>query len=107
TGGWILRCDAVAADVPYRPRRTAPRPLVHGVERATVVGPAGTEIHTDETGRVRVQFHWDRAGTFDDDSSCWLHVSQPSAGPGYGAVFLPRVGHEVLVQFLSGDPDLP
>jgi type VI secretion system secreted protein VgrG len=71
------------------------------------VGKAGEEIHTDEFGRVRVQFHWDRRGTMDERSSCWIHVSQPWGGAGYGGVNLPRVGQEVIVDFLGGDPDRP
>ena len=77
------------------------------VESATVVGPAGEEIHTDEFGRVRVQFHWDREGSRDDKSSCWVPVSQNWGGASFGAVSLPRVGQEVLVDFLGGDPDRP
>src|SRR5262249_11818611 len=71
------------------------------------VGPPGEEIHTDEFGRVRVHFHWDRESRMDDESSCWIHVSQPWSGAGYGGVNLPRVGQEVLVDFLGGDPDRP
>ena len=72
-----------------------------------MVGPAGEEIHTDEFGRVRVQFHWDREGQMDENSSCWIHVSQPWGGTGYGGINLPRIGQEVLVDFLGGDPDRP
>jgi type VI secretion system secreted protein VgrG len=72
-----------------------------------VVGRQGEEIHTDEFGRVRVQFHWDRRGRRDDESSCWIPVSQPLAGGGFGGINLPRVGQEVLVDFLGGDPDRP
>src|SRR5262249_23292260 len=71
------------------------------------VGPPGEEIHTDELGRVRVHFHWDRESRMDDGSSSWIHVSQPWGGAGFGAVNLPRVGQEVLVDFLGGDPDRP
>jgi type VI secretion system secreted protein VgrG len=107
TGEWTLTCDARSTCFAYRPALRTPRPHVQGVESATVVGPPGSEIHTDEFGRVRVQFHWDRVGDRDDESSCWLPVSQPWAGTGYGSVFLPRVGHEVFVEFLGGDPDRP
>ncbi len=93
--------------VPFRPRLATPRPRARGVESATVVGPQGEEIHTDEFGRVRVHFHWDRYDRMDDGSSCWLHVSQPWAGSGFGAIHLPRIGQEVLVGFLDGDPDRP
>ncbi|WP_338089029.1 type VI secretion system tip protein TssI/VgrG [Nannocystis pusilla] len=77
------------------------------MQTATVVGPAGEEIHTDEHGRVRVQFHWDREGEHDERSTCWVRVSQAWAGHGWGAMFLPRIGHEVLVDFIEGDPDRP
>jgi type VI secretion system secreted protein VgrG len=93
--------------VPFRPARATPRPFVRGIQSATVVGPAGEEIHTDEQGRVKVQFHWDRVGTHDEHSSCWIRVSQLWAGAGWGAMFLPRIGHEVLVDFIEGDPDRP
>jgi type VI secretion system secreted protein VgrG len=92
---------------PYRPARVTPRPLMQGMQTATVVGPAGEEVFTDEHGRVKLQFHWDRAQPFDDTSSCWVRVSQLWAGNGWGAMFLPRIGHEVLVDFIEGDPDRP
>lgn len=95
------------AAVPYRPACITPRPSIHGVQTAVVVGPPGEEIHCDEHGRVKVQFHWDRQGRQDDASSCWIRVSQPWGGAGYGGIFIPRIGHEVLVQFLEGDPDRP
>src|SRR5690606_17059180 len=84
-----------------------PRPKVHGVECATVVGPEGGTIHCDEFGRVRVQFHWDRDGTMDELSSCWIPVSQSWAGEGFGMIDLPRVGQEVVVTFLGGNPEGP
>jgi len=93
--------------VPFRPARTTPRPTVRGVQTATVVGPEKEEVHTDEHGRVRVQFHWDREGQHDENSTCWVRVSQLWAGNGWGAMFLPRIGHEVLVDFIEGDPDRP
>ncbi|MBJ6799956.1 type VI secretion system Vgr family protein [Geomonas propionica] len=92
---------------PYRPARLTPKPVVQGPQTAVVVGPPGEEIHADQYGRVKVKFHWDRAGKGDDSSSCWIRVGQPWAGNGWGAMFLPRVGHEVLVEFLEGDPDRP
>jgi type VI secretion system secreted protein VgrG len=107
SGQWTHTCGAVSADVPYYPALSAPKPKVHGVETATVVGPPGEQIHVDEFGRVRVQFHWDLEGTADDGSSCWIPVSQSWAGGGFGHVNLPRVGHEVIVDFMSGDPDRP
>jgi type VI secretion system secreted protein VgrG len=81
--------------------------MIAGVESATVVGPASETIHCDEFGRVRVQFHWDRYGKMDEHSSCWIPVSQPWAGEGFGMVHLPRIGHEVLVSFLGGNPEEP
>jgi type VI secretion system secreted protein VgrG len=97
----------IERDVNYRPPRVTPRPFVRGLQSAVVVGPPGEEVHTDEQGRVMVQFHWDRHGQLDEHSSCWIRVSQLWAGPGWGAMFLPRIGHEVLVDFLEGDPDKP
>ena len=93
--------------VPFRPPRVTPRPFVRGIQSATVVGPPSEEIHTDEQGRVKVQFHWDRRGKHDENSSCWVRVSQLWAGAGWGAMYLPRIGHEVLVDFIEGDPDRP
>jgi type VI secretion system secreted protein VgrG len=106
-GEVVHQCVARSAEVPYRPPVETPKPKVMGVESATVVGPAGEEIHTDEFGRVRVHFHWDRESKMDDNSSCWIHVSQPWAGGGFGGTNLPRIGQEVLVEFLGGDPDRP
>lgn len=92
----------------YYPPRVTKKPVVHGVQSATVVGPPGETIHTDEWGRVRVQFPWDRdPHPTPDDTSCWMRVSQGWAGRGYGQLQLPRVGQEVLVSFLRGDPDQP
>ena len=101
------RVECIPAKTPYRPLRNTPRPLIPGVQTAVVVGPAGEEIHCDEHGRVKVQFHWDRQGKKDDHSSCWIRVSQPWGGLSFGGMFLPRIGQEVLVQFLEGDPDRP
>jgi type VI secretion system secreted protein VgrG len=95
------------ADQPYYPALRQLKPQVNGVENATVVGPPGEDIHTDEFGRVRVRFHWDREGHRDQNSSCWIHVSQPWSGAGFGGSNLPRVGQEVIVDFLGGDPDRP
>ena len=97
----------IPADVPFRPARRTPRAVVQGAQTAQVVGPAGEEIHTDEHGRIKVQFHWDREGRRDERSSCWIRVSQAWAGPGWGALYLPRIGQEVVVEFLEGDPDRP
>jgi type VI secretion system secreted protein VgrG len=91
----------------YRPRRTTPKPVVQGSQTAVVVGPSGEEIFTDKYGRVKVQFHWDRQGKNDENSSCWIRVATSWAGRQWGAVRIPRIGHEVLVDFLEGDPDQP
>ncbi|XYI04262.1 type VI secretion system Vgr family protein [Sorangium sp. So ce1128] len=104
---WSAVAHGVFADTPYRPPRSTPRPRAKGVQSAIVVGPAGQEIHTDEFGRVRVQFPWDRVGRRDDGSSSWIRVSDGWAGPGYGMLTIPRIGQEVLVAFLGGDPDQP
>jgi type VI secretion system secreted protein VgrG len=106
-GEWQHHCEARGTEVPFRPDSATPRPKVNGVESATVVGPKGEEIHTDEFGRVRVHFHWDRESQMDENSSCWIHVSQSWGGAGYGGTNLPRLGQEVLVDFLGGDPDRP
>jgi len=92
---------------PFRPRRLTPKPFVQGPQTAVVVGPKGDEIFTDKYGRVKVQFHWDRRGKKDENSSCWMRVSHPWAGKGWGMVHLPRIGQEVIVDFLEGDPDQP
>jgi len=92
---------------PFRPQRITPKPIVQGSQTATVVGPAGEEIFTDEFGRVKVQFAWDRQGQVDADSSCWMRVTQSWAGNGWGSMFIPRIGMEVVVDFLEGDPDQP
>lgn len=106
-GEWTHTCEAKSAKAPYRPPTNSAKPKVNGVESATVVGPAGEEIHCDEFGRVRVHFHWDRESKMDDNSSCWIPVSQPWGGAGYGGINLPRIGQEVLVDFMGGDPDRP
>jgi type VI secretion system secreted protein VgrG len=98
---------AIEADVTFRPPLTAPKPIARGPQTAVVVGPAGSEIWTDQYGRVKVQFPWDRVGTSDENSSCWIRVTQSWAGGSFGAQFIPRIGHEVIVDFLEGDPDRP
>ncbi|MFO0837816.1 MAG: type VI secretion system tip protein TssI/VgrG [Phycisphaerae bacterium] len=94
-------------EIVFRPPYVSRRPTVQGSQTAIVVGPKEEEIHTDAYGRVKVQFHWDRYGTYDEFSSCWIRVSQGMAGGQYGMMFLPRVGQEVIVDFLEGDPDRP
>jgi type VI secretion system secreted protein VgrG len=95
------------AKVPYRPDRLTPKPFVQGPQTAVVVGKSGEEIWVDKYGRVKVQFHWDREGKKDENSSCWVRVSQPWAGKNWGAVWIPRIGQEVIIDFLEGDPDQP
>ncbi len=107
TDQWTMSGRAVFADEPYRAPIKGVKPIVRGVQSAIVVGSAGEEIHTDEYGRVRIQFHWDREGKRDDNSSCWVRVSQGWAGSGFGMITIPRVGQEVLVGFFEGDPDQP
>jgi len=91
----------------FRPLLKTSKPAIYGSQTAFVVGPAGEEIFTDKYGRVKVQFHWDRDGKVDADSSCWVRVAQSWAGNKWGAMFIPRIGMEVIVQFLEGDPDQP
>ncbi|HAU9453164.1 TPA: type VI secretion system tip protein VgrG, partial [Escherichia coli] len=91
----------------YRPQRTLSKPHTKGPQSAIVTGPAGQEIWTDKYGRVKVQFGWDRYGKNDENSSCWVRVSYPWAGKGFGMIQIPRIGQEVLVDFKNGDPDLP
>ncbi|MBC8070176.1 MAG: type VI secretion system tip protein VgrG [Deltaproteobacteria bacterium] len=98
-------CVPVAA--PVRPVRQRPKPRAYGPETATVVGPAGEEIHVDEHGRIKVQFHWEEEPKKDDTSSCWIRVRQNWAGAGWGFQFIPRIGMEVVVEFLAGNPDRP
>lgn len=98
-------CIPVAT--PYRPVRRTPKPFVQGCQTATVVGPSGEEIFTDKYGRVKVQFHWDRESKADANSSCWIRVGQSIAGRKWGSVYIPRIGQEVIVDFLEGDPDQP
>ena len=102
-----ISLEAVLTTEPYRPARKTAKPLVHGLQSALVVGPKGSEIYTDQFGRVKVQFHWDRQGKMDENSSCWIRVAQSWAGKGWGAVQVPRIGHEVLLAFMDGDPDRP
>jgi type VI secretion system secreted protein VgrG len=98
---------AMASSETFRPRRRTPKPVVKGPQTAIVTGPSGAEIHTDQYGRVKVQFHWDRYAKGDDTTSCWIRVAQLWAGKQWGAMYLPRVGQEVVVDFLEGDPDRP
>jgi type VI secretion system secreted protein VgrG len=99
--------EAIPASVPYRPPLTTPRPAVRGTQTAIVTGPNGEEIYTDKLGRVKLHFHWDRRNKFDETSSCWVRVSFAWAGKGYGNFSVPRIGQEVIVDFIEGDPDQP
>ncbi|PWV64758.1 type VI secretion system Vgr family protein [Plasticicumulans acidivorans] len=99
--------EALPAHEPFRPPRLTPVPRIAGPQTAIVVGPPGEEIWTDQHARIKVRFHWDREGEADENSSCWLRVAQSWAGRQWGATFIPRIGHEVIVDFLEGDPDQP
>jgi type VI secretion system secreted protein VgrG len=98
---------AFPASISFRPPRVTPSPRVGGSQTAIVVGPSGKEIYTDQYGRVKVQFHWDQLGKNDENSSCWIRVAHNWAGVSWGAFTLPRIGQEVVVTFLDGDPDRP
>jgi len=102
-----VRFSAIPHSVVYRPERRTPRPFVRGSQTAVVVGKSGEEIWTDKHGRVKVQFHWDHEGKKNENSSCWVRVSSAWAGKAWGAVHIPRIGQEVIVDFLEGDPDRP
>ncbi|MCZ2157217.1 MAG: type VI secretion system tip protein VgrG [Bryobacterales bacterium] len=99
--------SSVPNSAPYRPPRKTPLPQVKGVQTAVVVGPSGEEIYTDKYGRIKVQFHWDRLGKKDQDSSCWIRFSTAWAGKQWGMISIPRIGQEVVVDFLEGNPDRP
>jgi type VI secretion system secreted protein VgrG len=103
------RCSfvAISSQQQFRPERLTPKPFMQGPQTAVVVGPAGDEIHSEKFAQVKVQFHWDRYGKRDENSSCWIRVVQPWAGKGWGSVIIPRIGHEVMVEFIEGDPDQP
>ena len=104
---YVNRFECIPLAVEWRPARRWPKPRITSMQTATVVGPSGEEIHTDEHGRIKVQFHWDRDGAFDENTTCFIRVVQPWAGNGWGFVFLPRIGMEVAVTFIDGDPDRP
>ena len=109
SGDTSLRCSfsCIPSSQQYRPPRRTPKPLVAGPQTAIVTGPAGEEIHTDVFGRVKVQFHWDRRGKRDERSSCWVSVAHPWAGSNFGGIHIPRIGQEVIIGFIEGDPDAP
>ena len=114
-GGCVYSCSftaiaiktAIDAAQPFRSPRITPKPSIPGPQTAMVVGPSGEEIWTDEFGRVKVQFHWDRYSKADESSSCWIRVAQVWAGKNWGAMYIPRIGQEVIIEFLEGDPDQP
>jgi type VI secretion system secreted protein VgrG len=103
----VNRLEGISTACAFRPARVTPRPVVEGPQTARVVGPPGEEIHTDFYGRVKVQFHWDRVGQENEKSSCWIRVAQTWAAAGWGTMFIPRIGMEVVVNYLEGDPDRP
>jgi type VI secretion system secreted protein VgrG len=98
---------AIPSATPFRAPRVTPKPQIPGTQSALVVGPSGEEIFTDKYGRVKVQFYWDQLGKKNENSSCWVRVSQGWAGKAWGSIFIPRIGQEVLVSYLEGDPDCP
>ena len=108
-GGKVFAADFTAIDTSqqFRPLRVTRKPTIQGPQTAIVVGKSGEEIWTDKFGRVKVQFHWDRDGKADENSSCWIRVAQAWAGKKWGAMYIPRIGQEVIVEFLEGDPDRP
>ena len=106
-GSYQCEFSAIPSGQQFRPQRRTPKPFVQGPQTAVVTGPAGEEIFTDKYGRVKVQFHWDRQGKKDEKSSCWVRVSHPWAGKNFGVIHIPRIGQEVVVDFLEGDPDQP
>ena len=109
TAHYSNRLTCIRKTIAWHPGRghNSVEPKIYGLQTALVVGPPGEEIHTDEYGRVRVQFHWDRIGGFDHKSSAWIRVATAWSGPNFGATSIPRIGSEVIVQFLDGNPDRP
>jgi type VI secretion system secreted protein VgrG len=104
-----FRCSfyAIPGTVPFRLDNKTPLPMIRGPQTAKIVGASGDEITTDQYGRVKVKFPWDRSSAQDDTASCWIRVSQLWAGNAFGAMFIPRVGQEVIVEYLEGNPDCP
>ncbi|MEH6836751.1 MULTISPECIES: type VI secretion system Vgr family protein [Falsihalocynthiibacter] len=102
-----IQCKVVRKDAAFRMPEITPKPEIHGVQTAVVTGPSGEEIHTDKYGRIRVQFHWDREGKYDDKTTCWIRTMMPVAGKNWGTIAIPRIGHEVVIQFEEGNPDRP
>lgn len=106
-GSYRCHFEAYPAEEPFRPVRKTPLPRVQGIQTAIVTGPDGAKVYLDSMGRCKLQFHWDRLGEMNDRSSMWVRVSNGYAGKDYGIQWIPRIGHEVLVDFINGDPDLP
>jgi type VI secretion system secreted protein VgrG len=104
---YICTIGAIDAKQPFRSARITPKPMIQGPQTAIVTGQSGETVYTDQYGRAKVQFHWDRYGQNNEESSCWVRVSQNWAGPNWGGMFLPHIGQEVIVEFLEGDPDRP
>jgi type VI secretion system secreted protein VgrG len=104
---WTCEFTALDSSIQFRPARVTPRPVIPGLQTAKVVGTSAEEIHTDGYGRIRVKFHWDRDVESNEKSSCFIRTAQMWAGPGWGSQYVPRIGHEVVVSFLEGDPDQP
>ncbi|MGD9187916.1 MAG: type VI secretion system tip protein VgrG, partial [Desulfobacteraceae bacterium] len=107
SAGYTCNFTALPSKQPFRSARITPKPTVQGPQTAIVVGPSGDEIHTDKYGRVKVSFHWDRYSKSNETSSCWVRVAQIWAGKQWGGIHIPRMGQEVIVDFLEGDPDHP
>ena len=108
-GAAAFECSftAIRATTPFHPARLTPKPLIQGAQTAVVTGPKGEEIYTDKYGRIKVQFYWDRKGKHDENTTCFIRVAEPWAGKRWGSTFTPRIGQEVVVNFLEGDPDQP
>lgn len=105
--GYEVSLSVMPIALPFRPAHRTPRPVMKGLQTAKVVGPAGAEIFSDKYARVKVQFHWDRLGKHDENTTCFIRVSQTWAGAGWGFIQIPRIGQEVIVDFLEGNPDCP
>jgi len=106
-GAFSCSFTAVRAKTPFHPARLTPKPIIQGAQTAVVTGPKGEEIYTDKYGRIKVQFHWDRKGKKDENTTCFIRVAELWAGKRWGSIFTPRIGQEVVVNFLEGDPDQP
>ena len=106
-GAFACSFTAIRATTPFHPARLTPKPVIQGAQTAVVTGPKGEEIYTDKYKRIKVQFYWDRKGKHDENTTCWIRVAEPWSGKNWGSVCTPRIGQEVVVNFLEGDPDQP